>query len=324
METKILAVLVVSIAFIPAALVQASLVETTGQDAFALVGVEDAFECYQNDGPTTDGEECDASDTCEGAYHNITTNPEERTSGLLIPPDDVTDFFVAPVSSFLHDRVRFDVDVVEFEFSTHMYDADCNELGAVVDAAEAAASAAYLSQVFSGVRPFQPINSDSVAVDGVTMTSHTGPTALSTLDFRVINAPKSLTFAGVNHAIDVGQSARLCAFTGDLNVNLGFGGGNVKFDGVASAFQLRGPGVAFDACPLPPEPDANPVCGVNFCEVTVTSALAGLLIEVRYEGPLEPPSLEPQAQPASCHDGCFPSPPAGPGSFLVGFTNFAS
>ncbi len=305
-------IVMLALAIVPA---QASLVETT---VTSVAGTP--VECIQNDGPRDDGAECDAADICQDAYQSIKTGPGERTPGMLVPVDDETDFFLADFASFAGQRMRLHVAGFSMEYSVTLYDDACGLLAEGAGAAATAGTSADIKTVFSGIKPYQPITTDYVTLDGTPAATFNGVGAFSQVIFRVTNTPKHVTFDEVVYAVGVGQSVLLCGFAGDLDVNVGAGGGNIKFDGAASALQLRDPGVAFDPCPPPPEPDANPECGTHYCDVTVNSLTSHVRLKVHYDGPQTEP--DPIVIPASCHDGCLGGADAlpVPGEFDIGVT----
>lgn len=90
------------------------------------------------------------------------------------------------------------------------------------------------ASIFSGTRPFQPINIDSAYLDGTPVVAAFGEGFLSMIEFTVANDAKSLTFNGVAYHLAAGDAVKISGFQGRFRVSEG----NIKFEGAAAAWAI--------------------------------------------------------------------------------------
>lgn len=308
--------------------------------------------CYQNDGQTSFGTNCDFPDSVASASEATCNTDTEfdggRTSGTLValhqqpgvPEEDPADFCLAPIYPQIPSGTLVQVDLelsslnVEssFPMSIHIWDPQTGE--EVVSSTSASLDATASTQdvetaVHSGDsrQSFHPISVSKVVVDGVERTSLARTqTTVGVLDFVVKNDPQVMTIAGVERSLHLGDVVRLCGFSGDLTYALTALGGNIKFNGVAQAIEFGSSLGTTPSCIGAARVTCSSENGYqNSCQFYSTPAVPNLIFEIRAHpsqsstaGPIAALPSGPgdliQPQPKHCHDACVLGP--GPGDWL--------
>ena len=291
--------------------------------------------CYQNDGQTSFGTNCDFPDSAAAllgssppAGCNTDTQVDDgRTSGTLValhqqpgvPEEDPADFCLAPIYPLIPagSLVQIDLELSDlnvdssFPMSIHIWDPQTGE-EAVSSTSESLDATAepreFETAIHSGnaAQTFHPISVSKVVVDGIERTSlPRTQTQVAVLDFVVKNDPQVMTIDATERSLHLGDVVRLCGFDGALSYSLTTLGGNIKFEGTAHAIEFGSSLATTPNCIAAAQVTCTSENGYqNTCQFFSTPAVPNLIFEIRAH-PGEPSTTGPIA-----------ALPSGPGDLI--------